>query len=237
MNDPTEELLAGIVLEDLSAQEWQEWETQIATNPALAQEAWAQELAELNTAWHTLAYGCEPAAPPPGLKQKILATAPARPRSWLWGVAAAGVLSTCGLGAWGWLNGQQLRLAQQQLQVQREVVAALQNQDTQMATLTGTNTAKGATARVLTGQGEVMVVFNQKLPTPPKDQVYVLWAITKDGQKLACGKFTPNESGVIRWVNPQFMPNDPNVKTLAITQEPKMTDAPTGPLVMDGSAI
>jgi len=232
MNDSTEELLAGLVLQDLSAQEWEVWETQMANDPALA-----QELTALNTVWHSLAYGCEAVAPPPSLKQKILATAPARPRPWLWGIAALGILSSCGLGAWGWFNGQQLRLAQQELQVQREVVAALQNRDTQMATLTGMDTAKGATARVLTGQGEVLVVFNQKLPKPPKDRVYVLWAITKDGQKMACGKFIPNETGVIRWANPRFMPNAPNVQTLAITQEPDMTDAPTGPMVMGGSAI
>jgi anti-sigma-K factor RskA len=232
MNDPTEELLAGLVLEDLSAQEWQEVASQVVTNPA-----WEQELTELQTTWHSLAYGCELVPPPPGLKQKILATAPARPRQWLWGIAAAGLLGSCALGALSWFTGRELRLAQQELQVQREVVAALQHRDTQMATLTGLDTAKGATARVLMGQGEVLMVFDQKLPTPPKDQVYVLWAITKDGKKLACGKFVPNNSGVIRWANPQFMPNNPNVKALAITQEPKMTNAPTGPLVMDGSTI
>lgn len=232
MNEPTEELLAGLVLADLSPAEWQELASHLEQTPALE-----RELTELQTAWHSLAYACEPVAPPPGLQQRILAAAPARPRPWLWGIAVAGILGTCGLGAWGWLNSQELRLARQELQVQREVVAALQNRDTQMATLTGTDTAKGATARVLTGQGEILMVFNQKLPTPPKDQVYVLWAITKDGKKLACGKFIPNNSGVIRWANPQFMPNDPNVEALAITQEPKMTDAPTGPLVMDGSTI
>ncbi|MEN9218819.1 MAG: anti-sigma factor [Gloeomargarita sp. DG_2_bins_126] len=232
MNDPTQELLAGLVLGDVSEPEAQEWEARIASNPALA-----QELGELQTVWHSLAYACEAVAPPPDLKRRILATAPARPRWWLWGIAGAGILGSCALGALSWHTHRELRLTQQELQVQREVVAALQNRDTQMVTLTGTNTAQGAMARVITAQGEVLVVFNQKLPPPPKNQVYVLWAITQDGQKMACGKFIPNAQGVIRWAKPRFMPNHPSVKTLAITQEPEMTDQPTGPLVMDGSAI
>ncbi len=232
MDDPRNELLAGLVLDDGAVAEWPEWETEVAADPVLA-----QELAALNQAWHSLAYGCPAVDPPPGLQQKILAAAPARPRRWVWGLAVAGILGSGGLGGWGWFNHQQLRLAQQELQGQREVVAALQNRDTQMATLRGTHTAKDAMARVITAQGEVLLVFNQKLPTPPKDQVYVLWAITKDGQKMACGQFTPNHSGIIRWANPQFMPNNPNVKALAITQESQMTDTPTGPLVMDGSGI
>lgn len=232
MSDPREELLAGLVLGDVSAQEWQEWEPQLANTPDLE-----QELAELNAVWHSLAYGCEPVTPPPDLKRKILATAPARPRWWLWGMAVAGILGCCGLGGWNAYTGRALRLAQQELQLQREVIAALQSRETQMATLTGTETAKGAMARVITAKGEVLVVFNQQLPPPPKNHVYVLWAITKDGQKMACGKFTPNAHGVIRWANPRFMPNHPNVKTLTITQEPDMVDAPTGPLVMDGAGI
>ncbi|MCS6783088.1 MAG: anti-sigma factor [Gloeomargarita sp. SKYBB_i_bin120] len=230
MPEPNPELLTSVVLEELSPEELLVWEAQRQENPALV-----QEVAELRAAWHSLAYACEAMDPPPHLKQRILATAPSRPRYWLGAVAAAGIAGTLGLGLWNWQLQRQWRLAQQELHMQRAVIAALQRQDTRMATLTGTPAAQGAMARVLTVQGEVLVVLNDKLPPPPKNHVYVLWAITRDNRRLACGKFVPNKNGIIHWAKPHFMPNDPQVVALAVTTEPDLVDVPSGLPVMRSS--
>ncbi|MEN9206956.1 MAG: anti-sigma factor [Gloeomargarita sp. GMQP_bins_120] len=232
MADPHPEHLTDLVLEECDPVELLAWEGRLQQDPALA-----QEVAELQAVWHSLAYGCEPVTPPPSLRGRILATAPGRPRRWLWAAATAGLVGIMGLGMANWQLWRQWRLAQQELRLQQVVMAALRHQDTRMAILIGaTPMLRGATVRVLTLQRQVLVVFNDKLPPPPQNHVYVLWAITKDNRHFPCGQFVPNKNGIIHWTNPRFLPHDPRVKALVITSEPDMGNVPRGfPMMSSGS--
>lgn len=148
-----------------------------------------QEKDELNDerVLSAMALGVQPVAPPPALRERILAAAAAEPdrrvvqlprrRLPLTLVAAAMVLISLA----AFLLGQ-----------------SLHNGPTTPPTfaLSGHGTLAAASAKVtdLTADRVAVVEFNG-LPAAPVGKVYELWLITPGGHADAAGVFTPDSSG------------------------------------------
>lgn len=134
---------------------------------------------------NALALGLQPVAPPPDLRDRILAAAaePApvvqlrRRRLPFTLVAAAMVL----ISVAAFLLGQSLHAGQA---------------TPPTFAMTGHGTLAGATAKVtnLTADHVSVVEFNG-LPAAPAGKVYELWLITPGGRADSAGVFTPDSSG------------------------------------------
>jgi anti-sigma-K factor RskA len=113
------ELTAAYALDALDPAERAEYEEHLATC-----QRCRDELAQLSVVAAELAFGAEPASPPPALRARILEAAqaerpnvvPLRPR-WLYPVAAAAAVAACvaiGLGVWNISLHNQLSSANHQ---------------------------------------------------------------------------------------------------------------------------
>lgn len=172
------------------------------------------------------------AAPPPGLKAKVMAGVaaatsekPARTRRWSLPVWAAAAVLAFAFGSYSLLRIQEMqqRLAglEQAAPVERAVM------------LQGTDGAPAATGRVVLareGSGTRLVLQAQGLPPLQSGEAYQLWLI-RDGKRRSGGVFVVDATGtggVATW-----LPDQAPFDALGITREPDaLGQLPRGPKVM-----
>ncbi len=230
-----EELMAGYVLGDLDPEEAEEFGRLLAENPQLA-----TEVNRLQDALDTLPYALPEVEPPAHLRSAILdATSgetnlrPARKRSrfpWNTVVGSVAALVALALG----LDNYRLRQELKTAQAQKHVVTVLQQPNTRVFSLAGTDKADSASGSIVINLDDkkAVIVF-QNLPTPPTDQIYRLWAII-DNKKIPCAQFSASQQGKVldEFSLPTAACSATN-STLAVTLEPlPAPPQPVGPAVM-----
>ncbi|MBD1905072.1 anti-sigma factor [Funiculus sociatus GB2-A5] len=235
-----EELMTGYVLGDLNPEEALEFQRLLAENPQLA-----TEVSSLQEALEMLPYALPEVTPPPHLRTAILEAAnssltpTSTPKrfSLPWSKIAAGAAALLAL-ALG-LDNYNLRQQLKTVQAQNEVIEVLQQRNTRLFTLTGTenaNTASGSIA-INTNEQKAVIVF-QNLPASPVGQIYRLWAIVDD-KKIACANFDASQQGTVlaEFTIPAAACSSTK-STLAVTLEPStLPPQPVGPAVMVESSL
>ncbi len=235
-----EELMTGYVLGDLSPEEALEFQQLLAENPQLA-----TEVSSLQEALEVLPYALPEVTPPLHLRTAILEAAnssltpTSTPKrfSLPWSKIAAGAAALLAL-ALG-LDNYNLRQQLKTVQAQNEVIEVLQQRNTRLFTLTGTenaNTASGSIA-INTNEQKAVIVF-QNLPASPVGQIYRLWAIVDD-KKIACANFDASQQGTVlaEFTIPAAACSSTK-STLAVTLEPStLPPQPVGPAVMVESSL
>jgi anti-sigma-K factor RskA len=235
-----EELMTGYVLGDLNPEEALEFQRLLAENPQLA-----TEVSSLQEALEVLPYALPEVTPPPHLRTAILEAAnssltpTSTPKrfSLPWSKIAAGAAALLAL-ALG-LDNYNLRQQLKTVQAQNEVIEVLQQRNTRLFTLTGTenaNTASGSIA-INTNEQKAVIVF-QNLPASPVGQIYRLWAIVDD-KKIACANFDASQQGTVlaEFTIPAAACSSTK-STLAVTLEPStLPPQPVGPAVMVESSL
>jgi len=235
-----EELMTGYVLGDLSPEEGLEFQRLLEENPQLA-----TEVSSLQEALEMLPYALPEVTPPPHLRTAILeaANSSLTPTStpkrfslpWSKIAAAAAALLALALG----LDNYNLRQQLKTVEAQKEVIQVLQQRNTRLFALTGTenaNTASGSIA-INTNEQKAVIVF-QNLPASPVGQIYRLWAIVDD-KKIACANFDASQQGTVlaEFTIPAAACSSTK-STLAVTLEPStLPPQPVGPAVMVESSL
>ena len=212
-------------------------------------------LADLRTAATALAEGTPPVAPPPGLKDRILASlgpsrAPASTGSaTAWRVlAAAAALFAILFG----LDDARLRRQREELKSQTSQLASrlqsaetelaqrvlrarvLESDDVRMLVLGGKDPQPRARARVFWSERarRGVLVADNLAPLPP-DRQYELWVFVK-GKPINAGVFDADPQGRALFESTDFP--EPGAENFAVTIEPRGgVPAPTGPIVLVGS--
>src|SRR5205085_490832 len=186
-----------------------------------------------------LARELAPVAPPPDVRERVLAEESAdvidigsrRVNPW-WLATAA----TLFLALWGWrevgirvarehVNNQQAEIKtlndeNAMLQQQKEKLSlemqALGSSGTKTIALTGQQAAPAASARVfLVPEHRRAIVFFSNLPENPKDKSYQLWIITNKPQ--SAGVFDASHGSAT--ITIENLPVDTEIKALAVTLE------------------
>lgn len=224
-----EELLAGYVLDDLSPEEIQEVEQLLSNDPTLV-----LEVKRLQEAFDLMPYALNEVEPPPQLRKTILEqmspTIAPKPIPWAKIIAGTTALVALFLGLDNVRLRQELKLAQNQ----KNVINVLQQANTRVFPLVGTDKANRASGNIaIDPQARKAVIVFQNLPTPPEGQIYRLWAIIDD-KKIACADFKTSTEGKI--LKEFSLPVDvcgSSQSTLAVTLEPLPSPPqPVGPAMM-----
>lgn len=235
-----EDTIIAYVLGDLDAAAAREFERRLAADPALARETHAIR------ATLSLVPYASVQAPPPALRDRVLAAAAAgaapvvkpaarsltaRRPMWTSLIAAAAVLAAVafGLDAYrtrGELSALRLASNVDAVLLEPNVVARFE--------LAGTGAARGAVGGVVLDLDakKGAVIFND-LPPLPEGQVYRLWAAV--GKKdVPCGDFRPRAAGeVVAQFPVPVDAYDAPIDHLFVTAEPKdAAGGPTGKPVM-----
>jgi anti-sigma-K factor RskA len=238
--------MAGYVLGNLSAKEAEELQQILENHPEMQAEL--DRLQSVSVMVPTSLFDAEPSS---ALKGKILTAAESRsstadppaatssmPRSRsqrlypvllsMGGAVAAVLVMALAL------DNYRLR---QEVQANQEIIAALQQPETRLYTLTGTENAANASGSLVINptQQEVFAIV-QNLPELPSEQVYRLWAIVADSPApVYCGQFNtlPTGSVTTRWsVTDEVCSAE--VSQLLITAESATAPPiPAGELVME----
>ncbi|HBL60426.1 MAG TPA: hypothetical protein DDZ80_18795, partial [Cyanobacteria bacterium UBA8803] len=243
-----EELMAGYVLDNLSPEEAEEFERLLAQNPQLV-----TEVNRLQEVLEVLPYALPEVEPPPHLREAILNAAAdlnrqAR-RKWSrlpWGqiMGSAAALFALALGLDNYRLRQALKIAGldnyrlqqeiQSIQLQKSAINVLQQPNTRLFSLTGTDKAHNASGSIILNldQRKGAIAF-QNLPAPPAERIYRLWAIV-DNQKILCADFSTSQQGKVLEEFAILADACGSPKsTLAVTLEPSPSPPqPVGPLVM-----
>jgi anti-sigma-K factor RskA len=223
------ELLAGYVLDDLSPKEVKEVEELLSDNPTLV-----LEVKRLQEAFDLMPYALNEVEPPPQLRKTILEqmspTIAPKPIPWAKIIAGTTALVALYLG----LDNVRLRQALKLAQNQRKVINVLQQANTRVFSLVGTENANQALGNIaIDPQARKAVIVFQNLPTAPKGQIYRLWAII-DNKKIACADFRASAEGKV--LEEFSLPVDvcgSSQSTLAVTLEPLPSPPqPVGPAMM-----
>jgi anti-sigma-K factor RskA len=189
-----EELLSGYVLNALSLEEMVEVEHTLHKHPEL--RAQVQQLQEV-MGW--MAHASRVKAPAQ-LRSKILSipqqSAAAKMRAktrlpwWKIGGAIAAIVLLV-------LCVDNTFKQQQIATLERKLIALQDHQENYTFSLSGTQAALTASATVFVDVDKGKVFLETKnLPPLPADQAYYLWAVTRDRDKILCGKFnsdTPHQ--------------------------------------------
>jgi len=226
-----EELAAGYVVGNLDLEEAEEFRQLLQENPEL--------VAQVNLLEDVLGdvlYTLTEVEPPPHLGSAILEAAnipvnrtPRVKRSPLaWGkiVGSVAALLILILGVANYRLRQELNLAQ-------AVPTMLQNSETRLFSLRGTNLADTASGSIVMDieQQKVAIVI-RNLPVPPVGHVYRLWAVV-DKEKIPCGQLSASPQGIV--LDKLSVPADlyDDVSGLIVTLDPSLTTPdPVGPVVM-----
>lgn len=244
-------LLAGYVLNDL------------ADNEAALVERWldqypevASELEALQSAWHSLPTLLPPVAPPPGVRDRIMAavqnTTAQNPAPVLAPepvLEPAIVRRRLPLGKLGLILGwaatglalvlvlqenQRLRLALRQTET---VVASFSQPGNPLYTLSGTDAEPQASGRlVVNPDAQTALIVTTDLPPLSADQVYRLWALA-DSDPVFCGQFNPNAGqDTNQWILPNAVCSDGSVQMLVTAEQAADPPVPAGALVLQSQS-
>jgi anti-sigma-K factor RskA len=246
-----EELVAAVALGMPLGADRTELEAHLREGCARCEEL----LADLRTAATALAAGAPPVAPPPDLRDRILASlgpsrasAPARsPTAWRV-LAAAAALFAVLVG----LDDARLRRQREELRSQTSQLASrlqsaetelaqrvlrarvLESEDVRMLVLGGKDPQPQARARVFWSErARRGVLVADNLEPLPSDRQYELWVFVK-GKPINAGVFDVDPQGRALVESTDFP--EPGAENFAVTIEPRGgVPAPTGPIVLVGS--
>lgn len=245
---PSEELLAGYVLGDLTPEEMTLVEQRLAWDPQ-----WQAELIALQETLAVLPLSLPESSPKPELGSQILQQAPRqKPRTLpllhslqarvmadlpirLMSVGIATALLVAGLGITSVYFRREAVLAQRQLNRYEDAITSLRDPSNRLLTLVSpepTNTAFGTLLVIPDADTAILTLEN--LPLLPRDQVYRLWAIA-DGNKVDCFDFSPDLAGKVFKQAPldRFLAQ---AATVLVTVEPQRPlSEPTGDVVLEGN--
>lgn len=182
-----------------------------------------------------------PEAPPPGLRNRVLAAAhetrqqsPQLPPSGRGAgrvraaLSAAVVLlvAVAGLGVVAARLDDRVEELEAQVRASRAVVRVVQAGRTRSERLTG----RGAARAHVLWSPESAVLVASRLPEPPPGSVYQLWLI-RGGQPVPAGTFRPEDGRALVGLRGRPAGADP----VAVTVEPRGgSPAPTGDVVVEG---
>jgi anti-sigma-K factor RskA len=128
-----------------------------------------------------------------------------------------------------------LQTTQQQLKREREISEMFSAPDTRVATLTGTEMAPRAQARLAYNKSGNAMMIVDGLPPAPAGKDYQIWFIA-DGKPLPGGVFKPDNAGHVE-MHDQVPLQARSAAAFAITLEPQGgTPAPTGQKYLLGTA-
>lgn len=238
--DRWQDLMAGYALGNLSAEEAEELQQVLANHPEMQ-----TELDRLQETSLLVSESLSDAVPSPSLKNNILQTARSgqmplavsMPRSGSRGlypvllgmggaVAAVLVMALA-------LDNYQLR---QQVQANQDIITALQQPETRLYALEGTEDAERASGSLVINptQQEVFAVV-QNLPELPSNQAYRLWAIVAENpDPVYCGQFNtlPTGSVTTRWTVADEVCSAEVSQLLITAESATAPPIPAGELVM-----
>lgn len=122
----------------------------------------------------------------------------------------------------------------QRVQTDQAIVAALQQPDSVIYSLRGTDKAANASGSlVVNASAKTAVALIQNLPTLPKGQAYRLWAVPKGAIKPTyCGQFNNDRTGLVRWSLPEAVCSASVPQMLVTADSASDPPIPAGPLVM-----
>ncbi|MBC7972223.1 MAG: anti-sigma factor [Verrucomicrobia bacterium] len=122
----------------------------------------------------------------------------------------------------------------QSVQADQAIVATLQQPDSIVYSLKGTEKAVSASGSlVVNSSDKTAVVLVQNLPALPDGQAYRLWAIPKGATKPTyCGQFNNNRTGTVRWSLPEAVCSASVPQMLMTAESTTAPPVPAGPLVM-----
>lgn len=122
----------------------------------------------------------------------------------------------------------------QTLQADQAIVATLQQPDSVIYSLKGTENAAQASGSLVVNPGDqTAIVLVQNLPTLPVGQAYRLWAVAKGATKPAyCGQFNNHRSGTARWSLPEGVCSASVPQMLITAESATAPPVPQGALVM-----
>ena len=246
-----EEFVAAVALGMPLGADRAEFEAHLLEGCARCEEL----LAELRTAATALAAGTPPVAPPPELRDRILASlgpsraTDARSSATPWRVLAAAAALFAVVVS---LDDARLRRQREELRSQASHLAGrlqsaetelaqrvlrarvLESDDVRMLELGGKDPQPLARGRVFWSERarRGVLVANNLAPLSP-DRQYELWVFVK-GKPINAGVFDVDPQGRALFESADFP--EPGVENFAVTIEPRGgVPAPTGPIVLVGS--
>lgn len=150
-----------------------------------------------------------------------------RPNAWLQAAGAIAASAAIAL----LVDNYRLR---QNIQADQAIVAILQQPDSILYTLKGTDKAAQASGSLVVNAGEkTAVALVQNLPALPTGQAYRLWAIAKGATKPTyCGQFNNNRTGTVRWSLPEAVCSASAPQMLITAESTSAPFVPQGTLVM-----
>jgi len=207
------ELLAGYVLGDLSPEESAAVEQQLQDDPDLA-----AEVEQLQATMSLMALETPAVAPPPGLRDRILAqvTEPIPSPTKVSDPAIRGNILPFRFGARELLTGaaaialallgisnfqmqQRLASVEQEFAEYQDAIALLQQPQNRLLSIqsvSDTMSSEGMGSLVIAPEQDAAILTLQNLEMPPEGMVYRMWAFV-DGEKVDCTDFVPDASGQV----------------------------------------
>jgi anti-sigma-K factor RskA len=152
---------------------------------------------------------------------------PLRPIVWLRVGGAIAALAIVALS----VDNYRLR---QTTQEATTVESLLQQRDTVIYTLQGTENAANASGRVVVNPDQTVVMLVQNLPELPSGQAYRLWAMPKPtANPVYCGQFNrPASETISRWLAPTAICGRMVAQMLITAESVTAPPVPAGTLVM-----
>ncbi|MBW4468873.1 MAG: anti-sigma factor [Stenomitos rutilans HA7619-LM2] len=122
----------------------------------------------------------------------------------------------------------------ERVQADQAIVATLQQPDSIVYLLRGTDKAANASGSlVVNSSHKTAVVLVQNLPALPDGQAYRLWAVPKGATKpVYCGQFNHDRTGTVHWSLPEAACSASVPQMLVTAESTSDPPIPTGPLVM-----
>lgn len=152
---------------------------------------------------------------------------PFRRSRWLQAAGAVAALAAIAL----LVDNYRLR---QRVQTDQAIVATLQQPDSIVYPLRGTDKAANASGSlVVNSSAKTAVALIQNLPTLPQGQAYRLWAVPKGATKPTyCGQFNNDRTGTVRWSLPEAVCSTTVPQMLITADSATAPPVPAGPLVL-----
>lgn len=236
--DHWQELIAGYTLGDLSPEEAEELKRLMDDHPDLT-----LEVNHLQEVLALMPYGLPEQEPPAHLRAAILDAAAAnreaprrssgRHRDRWYGIA--GAIAAVLVAALG-VDNYRLR---QTVQSNQAILEALQQPNTQLVALQGTESANQASGNLVLNPGQQSVVlFVHDLPPLPPGQAYRLWVMpTGSTEPAYCGQFNSTTAGTAatHWALPEAACSSQAAKLLITVESATAPPIPAGPLVMQST--